>query len=143
MIQRVEFAHTDMAGIVHFSNFFRYMENAEHAFFRSLGLSIDTNLDGQEYGWPRVHATCDYMRPLRFEEEFEIHLRVQAKKPKSLSYEFVFRKTGEAAGTEVAHGSLTVVCVAVDAATGKMRAVTIPEAIASRIETAPPEPEAA
>ena len=26
---RVEFAETDMAGIVHFSNFFRYMEMAE------------------------------------------------------------------------------------------------------------------
>jgi acyl-CoA thioester hydrolase len=140
MNQRVEFAHTDMAGIVHFSNFFRYMENAEHAFFRSLGLSIHTTLDGQEYGWPRVHAACDYMRPLRFEEEFEIHLRVQAKKPKSLSYEFVFRRIGEGDGTEVARGSLTVVCVAIDADTGKMKAVTIPEAIASCIETAPPEP---
>jgi YbgC/YbaW family acyl-CoA thioester hydrolase len=139
MNQRVEFAHTDMAGIVHFSNFFRYMENAEHAFFRSLGLSIDTTVDGQEYGWPRVHATCDYLRPLRFEEEFEVHLLVRAKKPKSLTYEFVFQKTGEAGGTEVARGSLTVVCVAVDAETGKMKAVTIPEAIASRIEVAPPE----
>ena len=35
--RRVEFAETDMAGQVHFSNFFRYMEAAEHAFFRSLG----------------------------------------------------------------------------------------------------------
>ena len=38
--QRVEFADTDMAGIVHFSNFFRYMERAEHEFLRSLGLSV-------------------------------------------------------------------------------------------------------
>ena len=38
--RRVEFSETDMAGIVHYSNFFRYMEAAEHAFFRSLGLSI-------------------------------------------------------------------------------------------------------
>ena len=36
-IRRVEFAETDMAGIVHFSNFFRMMEATEHAFFRSLG----------------------------------------------------------------------------------------------------------
>ena len=39
-IRRVEFAETDMAGIVHYSNFFRYMETAEHGFFRSLGLSV-------------------------------------------------------------------------------------------------------
>ena len=38
--QRVEFADTDMAGIVHFANFFRYMERAEHEFLRSLGLSV-------------------------------------------------------------------------------------------------------
>ena len=31
--KRVEFSETDMAGIVHFSNFFRYMEMAEHAYF--------------------------------------------------------------------------------------------------------------
>jgi acyl-CoA thioester hydrolase len=35
--RRVEFSETDMAGIVHYSNFFRYMEAAEHEFFRSLG----------------------------------------------------------------------------------------------------------
>ncbi|MFM8187245.1 MAG: acyl-CoA thioesterase [Pirellula sp.] len=38
--RRVEFAETDAAGIVHFSSFFLYMEQAEHALFRSLGLSI-------------------------------------------------------------------------------------------------------
>jgi len=30
--RRVEFAETDMAGIVHFSNFFRMMESTEHAY---------------------------------------------------------------------------------------------------------------
>ena len=37
MTRSVTFAETDMAGILHFSNYFRYMEEAEHAFFRSLG----------------------------------------------------------------------------------------------------------
>ena len=37
MQRRVEFAETDMAGILHFSNYFRFMESVEHAFFRSLG----------------------------------------------------------------------------------------------------------
>src|ERR1041384_3171988 len=92
LTRRVEFAHTDMAGIVHFSNFFRYMENTEHAFFRLLGLSVHTSVEGAAFGWPRVKASCDYRQPLRFEEEFEVHLRVREKKPKSLSYEFVFRK---------------------------------------------------
>ena len=37
----IEFAETDMAGIVHFSNYFRFMEATEHYFFRSLGLHLD------------------------------------------------------------------------------------------------------
>ena len=40
LTRRIEFAETDMAGIVHFANFFRMMESTEHAFFRSLGLTI-------------------------------------------------------------------------------------------------------
>ena len=31
---RVEFFETDLAGIVHFANYYRFMEQAEHAFFR-------------------------------------------------------------------------------------------------------------
>ena len=50
--KRVEFADTDMAGIVHFSRFFVYMEMAEHAFWRSLGLSVHGTLDGRIIGWP-------------------------------------------------------------------------------------------
>jgi YbgC/YbaW family acyl-CoA thioester hydrolase len=48
MIHRVEFTDTDMAGIVHFSSFFRYMEVTEHAFFRSLGFSIVMQHEGSQ-----------------------------------------------------------------------------------------------
>ena len=40
VIRQVEFSETDMAGLMHFSNFFRFMESTEHAFFRSLGLAL-------------------------------------------------------------------------------------------------------
>ena len=38
--RRVQFAETDLAGLVHFSMFFRYMEEAEHALWRAAGLTI-------------------------------------------------------------------------------------------------------
>jgi YbgC/YbaW family acyl-CoA thioester hydrolase len=133
---QVEFADTDMAGIVHFANFFRYMEATEHAFFRSLGFSIHMHIEGRNIGWPRVHVTCDYKSPLRFEDEVEVHLRVREKRSKSLTYDFTFRKLD---GTPVAAGALTAVCVALDEQTGTMRAVAIPEAIAAKIEVAPNE----
>ena len=76
VVRSVEFHETDMAGIVHYSNFFRYMETAEHGFFRSLGFSLVTDQTDPPIGWPRVHAECDYFQPLRFEDEVEIHLLV-------------------------------------------------------------------
>ncbi|MEW6157489.1 MAG: acyl-CoA thioesterase [Verrucomicrobiota bacterium] len=136
--RRVEFSETDMAGIVHYSNFFRYMESAEHAFFRSLGFSVVTHMTDPPVGWPRVHAKCDFKQPLRFEDEFEIHMLVSEKKSKALSYLFRFRKRTGSEMVEVARGLLTVVCVTRDAQ-GKMSAANIPKALADQIEVAPAE----
>jgi len=134
--RRVEFSETDMAGIVHYSNFFRYMEAAEHAFFRSLGFSVVTKQVDPPVGWPRVHASCDFKQPLKFEDEVEVHMLVTEKKSKSLSYEFRFRRLNAAPHPEIARGKLTVVCVTRDAH-GQMSATTIPKAIADQIEVAP------
>src|SRR3954464_5841109 len=129
-VHRVEFAETDMAGIVHFSNFFHYMEIAEHSFFRSIGFSIVSRNVDPPVGWPRVHAQCDYKQPLRFEDEVEIHMVVSEEKSKSLTYSFRFRKLNGPAPVEVARGSLTVVCVTHQR--GEMRAAAIPKAFADR-----------
>ena len=138
IVRRVEFSETDMAGIVHYSNFFRYMESVEHAFFRSLGLSVVMDKVDPPVGWPRVHAECDYLQPLRFEDEVEIHLLVSEKKSKSLGYLFKFRKLNGASPVEIARGRLTVVCVTRNSE-GVMKSVTIPKSVADRIHVAPPE----
>ena len=137
-VRRVEFCETDMAGIVHYSNFFRYMETAEHGFFRLLGFSVVTDQTDPPIGWPRVHAECDYLQPLRFEDEIEIHILVSEKKSKSLSYIFRFRKLNASAPVEVARGKLTIVCVTHDA-NGTMKAAPIPKTVADKIEVAPAE----
>jgi acyl-CoA thioester hydrolase len=139
LTRQVEFSETDMAGIVHFSIFFRYMEAAEHAFFRSLGYSIHTTGLGEPLGWPRVHADCDFRHPLRFEDIVEIDLLVREKKAKSLVYTFIFRKMNEQPVREIARGTLAVACVTLDKASGKMSGVPIPAAIADKIEVAPRE----
>lgn len=148
LTRRVEFSETDRSGTVHFTNFLRYMESAEHAFFRSLGFSIHTahpeaagaEAAGSEaIGWPRVHASCEVTGPLRFEDSVEVRLLVRERRQKSIVYEFVFRKMNDDSPTEVARGSLAVVCVRRDSATGKMTAVPIPKLIAGKIEAAPAE----
>ncbi|MCZ7644088.1 MAG: acyl-CoA thioesterase [Planctomycetota bacterium] len=132
IVRRVEFAETDAAGIMHFSNYFRFMEAAEHAFFRSLGLTIHPHAAPGAVGWPRVQASCEYRRPLRFEDEVEIHLRVAERREKVLVYDFVFRRLSGGA-EEVAQGRFTVACVRRDGA-GNMKAVPIPAEIAVLIE---------
>jgi acyl-CoA thioester hydrolase len=137
-IRRVEFADTDMAGIVHFAQFFRYMEEAEHAFYRSLGFSVHTKTEDGFIGFPRVSASCDYRMPLRFEDQVEIHLLVDRKQSKSISYRFIFRKTEQDQTDEVARGAMTVVCVAGGGA-ANLRAAKIPHELAAQIEEAPRE----
>ena len=132
--RRVEFSETDMAGIMHYSNFFRFMETAEHAFYRSLGYSVVMSHFDPPLGWPRVHAECDYFKPLHFEDLVEVHLLVKEKKSKALTYVFRFyRLNGER--EEIARGALTVVCVAKQ--DGKMSAVEMPKELADKIEVAP------
>lgn len=135
LTRRIEFAETDMAGIVHFSNFFRMMEMTEHAFFRSLGFSIHAEVGGEIIGWPRVSATCDYARPLRFEDEVEIRLMIAEIRQRSIRYQFTFTKSGESA--EIARGSVVAVCATVDPVTRQLAPRAIPESLREQLRQAP------
>jgi YbgC/YbaW family acyl-CoA thioester hydrolase len=121
----VEFCETDMAGIVHFANFFRWMEAAEHAFLRSLGCSVHATEDGVSTGWPRVKVGCEYLKPLRFEDEVETVLSLKEVRNRSVCYAFVFRRAP--GGEVVAHGEVVAVHAGVSALTGELQACPIPE----------------
>lgn len=104
--RRVEFRETDTAGIVHFSNFFAYMEQAEHELLRHIGLGVICEIDGQPISFPRVNAECNYRLAIRFEDVIDIHVRVTRIGSKSITYGFAFQLDGKT----VADGSITVVC---------------------------------
>ena len=137
-VRTVEFSETDMAGIVHFSNFCKYMESAEHRFFRSIGFSIVTSELAPPIGWPRVHTSFDFKKPLRFEDEIEIHLLVAEIRSKAITYQFRFNKLSGNECELAATGKLTVVCVS-RSDDGTMKACDIPKEIASKMEVAPAE----
>ena len=119
--RRVEFCETDAAGIVHFANFFRYMEAAEHEFLRSLGHHIHGKTDGLETGWPRVNATCDYRRPARFGDLLTIRVTIAEVRTRSVRYAFEFLAEGETLAT----GSLTAAHV--ELAGEEIKAVPSPD----------------
>ncbi len=133
LARRVQFYETDAAGIVHFSVFFRYVEEAEHAMWRAAGLSIAA--PGDPIGFPRVTAGFEFLRPLQFEDEFEVRLRVTGKTARTLSYGATIEKDG----TTIARGTLTVACVSKRPGE-PMRGTDIPPDIADRfVVTAPKE----
>jgi acyl-CoA thioester hydrolase len=125
--RRVQFYETDAAGIVHFSWYLRYLEEAEHAMWRAAGLSIAP--PDSAYGFPRVSVYSDYRAPLKFEDEFETTIRIVGITDKSIRYSGVLRR-GE---TLVANLAMTIVCVT-KGADDIMRATPLPPAVRARFE---------
>ena len=74
--RRIEFHHTDAAGIVHFSKFFLFMEEVEHEFLRSRGLSVMMRDAQGVMSWPRVAASCQYRSTVKFEDLLDIELTI-------------------------------------------------------------------
>lgn len=143
--RRVEFGDTDMAGIMHFANFFRFMESAETEFLRSLGLTVSWRDAGGRWGFPRVAASCDYLHPARFEDVLTITVTVENVGQKSVRYRFDFTNDQ---GQTIAVGRITAVfCRAMTPE--RLEAVEIPPEIRQRLESdgvvperIPPVPEA-
>ena len=131
--RRIEFADTDMAGIVHFARFFVFMETAEHELLRSVGAEVHMEHEGHELGWPRVAASCEYFRPLRFGDEVEIVVRVAKKGRTSVTWESTFEKDGQV----MARGRVTSVCCRVGGPRGP-EPVEIPQWLAGRLSPATP-----
>lgn len=120
--RRVEFRDTDAAGIMHFSAFFVFMEQAEHELLRQAGLSVVERDGDAEISWPRVSAECDFLSPVKFEQVLEIEVSVRRLGSKSVTYGFSFQCDGR----EVADGFITSVCCRME--TGQPpRAIEIPE----------------
>ncbi len=127
--RRVDFCDTDMAGIIHFSNFFRYMEFAEVAFLRSRGLSVAMTWGTEHLGFPRVSATCDFLHPIRFEDVVEIAVHVERVGRKSVTYSFEFTHEGK----PVARGRVSAVCCRVQPGVNQIESIEIPEDIRARL----------
>ena len=109
--RRVEFHETDRVGMVHFSNYFRYMDTAVAEFFRALELPGPfTNYWGgnkhDEYDWPYASVTCDFKRPLPFYALLDIHVWLKRIGTKSLTFGISY----QVGCMEVARGQMVVVC---------------------------------
>jgi acyl-CoA thioester hydrolase len=134
--RRVQFSETDMAGIVHFANFYRWMEETEHEYFRTLGLSIMHKLaDGQVLGWPRVSASCNYNAPAHYEDVIECRLEVERVGVRSVTYQMEFWRGDK----RLASGRMKTACCLCHP-DGTLTSVDLPEHYRSLIRESLPEP---
>ena len=117
--RRVEFAETDAAGMVHFSVFFRYMEEAEHAVWRSAGLDIWKS--GENLSWPRIAANFDFKAPLKFQDEFHVETRIASVTRSTIQWAHTLKR----GDTLIGSGSVTTVCVK-KLSDGGMKSTEIP-----------------
>ena len=125
--RRVQFSETDAAGIVHFSVFFRYFEDAEHALWREAGLSIHQKESA--IGWPRVAASCEYRRPLKFEQVFDVSVRIAEMTKRTIAYVGEITSDGEV----IAIGAWKIACVN-KSPDGSMKSAEIPAEVAIRLK---------
>ena len=120
----VEFYETDLAGITHFSNFYRWMESAEHAFLRWRGVSLHQG----GVGWPRVNASADFKKPIKFGDLIRVSVSIAELRTRSIRYTFEFRVNE----SDEIHATGEMVSVCVDLAT--MKAIEIPSKIRCLLE---------
>ncbi len=128
--RQVEFSDTDAGGIMHFTSYFKYMEQVEHEMLRQTGLSVFTEIDGQMISWPRVSSEFDYKRPSVFEDQLTIGIGIERMGSKSVTYVAEFRRGDELLAT----GRIVAACCRVEHGKPPV-AIEIPEVIKSKLQS--------
>lgn len=132
--RKIEFADTDMAGIVHFSQYTRWMAATEEAFFESLGIPMIEQKGANWRGWPRVRLNCDYKAPLRFPGEVEIELSIEDLSSRSVHFDFKFFNFKEDRKL-AAKGQMAIVYVEKNANDDEFASIAMPEEYIQKFKT--------
>lgn len=98
-IIQVPFQDTDMAGVAHYLRLLAYVEQAEHAALKSVGVPVIS----KKGGFPKVHIECDYRSPARFGDELDVVITLREISDKSLHWGYIIEREGRsiAGGTMV------------------------------------------
>jgi len=127
--QRVRFGETDMQGVVYYANYLLFAEVGRVAYLRALGVDYKRDLVEKGVDFTIGEATVRYQAPLRFDDEYDIRVRVGEIRGSSWTFEYAFDRSD---GQRCAVGS--TVQVILDPATG--RATRIPAALRAVLEEA-------
>ncbi|WP_455286448.1 acyl-CoA thioesterase [[Eubacterium] cellulosolvens] len=126
----VRWVDTDALRVVHYSNYFRYVEAAEEELYRSLGFTFQELNEKYKIAIPRVEVFCRYKAPARFGDTVTVVLQLNEKTEKTIRYEFeILRK---ADGEALCTGYLKI--IGLDLVNWK--ATTLPPDLVAKVATA-------
>lgn len=104
---RVYYEDTDMAGIVYYANYLRYIERARSDWVREIGIDQNAMRDeGLVFAVRRVEA--DYMSPAKFDDELQVETSVEQVTAARLVLKQVVKRNEEPLFQAV----VTIVCIA-------------------------------
>lgn len=106
---RAQWCDVDVAGIVYFAAYWRFVERAEMDFFRDLGFPYDRVFEDYGFWLPRVHCEAEYHAPALMDDWLRLRTHVERVGGSSVRWKTVVfnERTGEAG----AAFTLTVACI--------------------------------
>jgi len=72
---RVYYEDTDLAGIVYYANYLRFIERARTEFVRSLGVDQTALKENEGIVFAVRRVEADYLSPARFDDELSVQTR--------------------------------------------------------------------
>ena len=126
--QRVRFGETDMQNVVYYANYLVYAEVGRVAYLRELGL-LYGDLVANGLDFTIGEASVRYRAPLRFDEEYDIKVRVGEIRHSSWAFEYAVDRADGMHCAEMA-----TVQVMIDRTS--LRATRIPQDLRATLEKA-------
>lgn len=126
--QRVRFAETDLQGVVYYANYLVYAEVGRIAYLRDLGIAY-SDLTARGLDFTIGEASVRYHAALRFDDEFDIRVRVGTIRRVSWTFDYAIER---ADGLRCADASTVQVILA----RPSLKAARIPEQLLATLTAA-------
>jgi acyl-CoA thioester hydrolase len=98
--QRVRFGETDLQGVVYYANYLVFAEVGRVAYLRELGIMYERDLLARGLDFTIGEARVRYHAPLRFDDEYDIKVRVGDIRHSSWTFEYAIDRADGAHGAD-------------------------------------------
>ena len=92
----VRFYETDMMGIAHHSNHFRWFELARIEFLRHIGVTLWDMMD-EDIVFPIMNVSCNYKEPARFDDVIHIETYLVKMTRAQMVFQYRMRRASDGA----------------------------------------------